>query len=250
MSGPPPRSTSRPSSRASGPPPPHLAHSKGPFETLLRMGFSQRRALKALAATGATGRGLSAVQIASDWLMAHAHDQTLDDNCPRHFHLHFCPAPMSPLAKNLQIFWDASMTQIGWNGAHNSHPHITLVAGLAVPDEKVDEFVQIVRKIWLQFQPDLKNLSEITFEKYVSPNFLGFFVGKNEEITLRSFVQALADEVRDVLGLNIDAKGNSESKSSFHLTLAYQVIQPFFIKIFFIQSFTSTELFSTIEQQI
>lgn len=154
--------------------------------------------------------------------MAHAHDATLDDNCPRHFHLHLCPG--QNLAKNLQTFWDASMTQIGWNGAHNSHPHITLVAGLAVPDDKVDDFVEIVKKMWLQFQPDLKTVSELTFEKYVSPNFLGFFVGKNEEITLRSFVQALADEVRENLGLNIDAKGNSESKSSFHLTLAYQVI--------------------------
>jgi hypothetical protein len=45
---------------------------------------------------------LSAVQIASDWLMAHAHDQTLDDQCPRHFHLHLCPGPSTPLAKNLQ----------------------------------------------------------------------------------------------------------------------------------------------------
>ena len=66
-------------------------------------------------------------------------------------------------------------------------------------------------------------MSEITFEKYVSPNFLGLFVGKKEENLLRSFTQALADEVRESLGLNIDVKGNSESKSSFHLTLAYQV---------------------------
>ena len=115
------------------------------------------------------------------------------------------------------------MTQIGWNGAHNSHPHVTLVAGLAVPDDKVDSFVDIVKRIWHQFHPDLKNLSEITFEKYVSPNFLGLFVGKKEENLLRSFTQALADEVRESLGLNIDVKGNSESKSSFHLTLAYQV---------------------------
>ena len=35
--------------------------------------------------------------------MAHAHDQTLDDQCPRHFHLHLCPGPSTPLAKNLQV---------------------------------------------------------------------------------------------------------------------------------------------------
>ena len=90
-----------------------------------------------------------------------------------------------------QTFWDASMTQIGWNGAHNSHPHVTLVAGLAVPDDKVDNFVDIVKQIWHKFHPDLKKLSEITFEKYESPNFLGYFVGKEEEILLRlkKFVQ-------------------------------------------------------------
>jgi ubiquitin-associated SH3 domain-containing protein len=188
------------------------------------MGFSKARALKALAATGAAGKSVSAVQIASDWIMAHAHDQNLDDPCPRHFYLHLCPGAGTALAKNLQTFWDASSTQIGWNGAHNSNPHITLVAGLAVPDEKVDEFVNIVKTIYGQFHADLITLSEMTFEKYVSPNFLGFFVGKNEEILLRSFVQALADEVSASLGLSIDAKGQNESKSSFHLTLAYQVL--------------------------
>ena len=130
--------------------------------------------------------------------------------------------PSSQLAKNLQTFWDASMTQIVWNGAHNSSPHITLVAGLAVPDEKVEKFVDIVKGIWHQFQPDLKNLSEINLERYESPNFLGFFVDKTEEIILRSFVQALADQVKESLSLNIDAK-TDESNSSFHLTLAYQV---------------------------
>ena len=174
-----------------------------------------------MASTGASGRG--SVQIASDWVMAHAHDSTLDKPCPRHFHLHLCPGQTTPLAKNLQTFWDASVTQIGWNGAHNSHPHVTLVAGLAVPDEKVDNFVDIVQSLWTKFAPDLKNLSEMNFEKYVSPNFLGFFVGKSEEILLRSFVQALADEVKENLQLNIDAQDSSESKSSFHLTLAYQV---------------------------
>ena len=77
------------------------------------------------------------------------------------------------------------MTQIGWNGAHNSHPHVTLVAGLAVPADKAANFVDIVKQIWHKFHPDLKKLSEITFEKYESPNFLGYFVGKEEEILLR-----------------------------------------------------------------
>ena len=56
---------------------------------------------------------------------------------------------------------------------------------LAVPDDKVDNFVDIVKQIWHKFHPDLKKLSEITFEKYESPNFLGYFVGKEEEILLR-----------------------------------------------------------------
>ena len=86
----------------------------------------------------------------------------------------------------------------------------------------MEKFVDIVKGIWHQFQPDLKNLSEINLERYESPNFLGFFVGKTEEIILRSFVQALADQVKESLSLNIDAK-TDESNSSFHLTLAYQV---------------------------
>ena len=47
----------------------NVSLSKTPLETLLRMGFNRKRALKALSATGASGKGLSAAQIASDWLM-------------------------------------------------------------------------------------------------------------------------------------------------------------------------------------
>jgi hypothetical protein len=67
------------------------------------------------------------------------------------------------------------------------------IRSLAVPDDKVDHFVDIVKQIWHKFHPDLKKLSEITFEKYESPNFLGYFVGKEEEILLRlkKFVEPL-----------------------------------------------------------
>lgn len=91
-----------------------------------------------------------------------------------------------------------------------------------MPDDKVEELVNIFSRVWNESRGDFEN-EEFHFEKYVSPNFLGFFVGKNEEFALRNFVQALADEIHEVLGLTID--GAKDKECSFHLTLAYQFSQ-------------------------
>jgi len=184
-----------------------------PLDTLLHMGFSRHRAEKALVATGHRG-----VQLASDWLLAHVNDPTIDNNTPRDYILYLCP--VGDLQQQLSFFWQKSKFKMR-NGAHNSFPHITLTSGFKCPDSEVETLLHAIHQVSDHFKEDLSNAS-FQLERYMSPNFLGLFVEKEQEGLLKRMATDLCKEVR-----KIGVKADPIIKA-FHLTLAYQFPQKFF----------------------
>ncbi|TRY69578.1 hypothetical protein TCAL_08627 [Tigriopus californicus] len=199
----PPRSAKPATPTLTGAKPAHT-----PLEVLLQLGFPKHRGQKALAATGHRG-----VQIASDWLLAHVNDPTLDQEIPRHYVFYLCPS--GALQEQLDTFWDASKIQIGWNGVHNSFPHITLTSTFTCADHEAEKLLDVAKSMAGHFRDDWAH-DRFNLEKYVSPNFLGLFVGKREEILLRSLSQELCQALA-----HLEVATEPMSKS-YHLTLAYQ----------------------------
>ncbi len=193
-------------------------HSSSPLDTLLQMGFSRGRAQKALVATGggfSKAKKDNAVQLASDWLLAHVNDPDLDRVTPRNFVLFLCPT--GELHSQLATFWDASRTQVGWNGAHNSFPHLRLTqqASFACTDVDADSLATAVEAVAKRH--GVSDGWKMQLERYESPNFLGLFVASHrDEAFLRSLAQDLCETALAPLGIE------AQPAKSFHVTLAYQ----------------------------
>jgi len=181
------------------------------------MGFTRQRAEKALIATGHRG-----IQLASDWLLAHVKDPTIDCQQPRDFILYLCP--VGELQQQLSLFWQKSKYKLGWNGAHNSFPHITLTSSFKCPDADAVSLMQTVAQVSEHFMAEMTN-TKLILERYMSPNFFGLFVEKEQEALLKRLTQELCKEIR-----KIGVKADPIIKS-FHLTLAYQFPQKNFASL-------------------
>lgn len=177
-----------------------------PLQVLLQMGFPRNRAEKALAATG-----FKSVQLASDWLLAHVNDDTLDDPQPREYLLYLCPT--ESLQYQLQAFCTKSLAECGRNGAHDFIPHVTLSTFFKVPDDDVGSIIEMMEQVVKKQRHTIPE--DLQLETYISPNFMGFFLGQDSATAIKALV---AQFVKELANRDISADVYNQD---LHMTLAY-----------------------------
>ena len=125
---------------------------------------------KALAATGYRGP-----QFASEWLLNHVNDPTLDDSSQREYILYLCPT--GPLLEQIDKFYEESL-KIGFNAAHNYLPHITLCSFFQAPDEAVTLLVNGLDHAVEKMKNDLP--IDLKLEYYKTNQFIGLFLREDQ----------------------------------------------------------------------
>ncbi|XP_043928867.1 ubiquitin-associated and SH3 domain-containing protein A [Protopterus annectens] len=178
------------------------------LEYLISIGYSEERALKALAATGRRSS-----QEASEWLVAHQNDPTLDDPIPQEFILYLCPS--GPLAESLSEFWKQSKKQGARNRAHDVFPHITLSDFFTCEDSKVEALYEALKKtgdMFLAYFPQ-----PLSLLLHSSSSYIGFFLEESEANIIKQFAVAFAKEAVQLAECQI-----KPSTKQIHLTMAHK----------------------------
>ncbi|XP_076108765.1 ubiquitin-associated and SH3 domain-containing protein B-like [Mytilus galloprovincialis] len=176
------------------------------LDILMQMGFPKQRAEKAIAATGDNG-----VQLASDWLLSHVHDPTLDSNIPREYILYLCP--VGPLQKQLTEFWEKSQNMCGFNGAHSYFPHVTLCPFFKCDDNKVHVLSEAMAKM----EEKLSQCpGKLQLDFFSQVNFIGLFIRDQHYDFLMKIADDFSAEIRKS-GVNLEPH-----RKQLHMTLAYQ----------------------------
>ena len=66
------------------------------------------------------------------------------------FCFNFFLIQVGDLQHQLSLFWQKSKYKVGWNGAHNSFPHITLSSSFTCSDSEALDLMQTVTQVKIQ----------------------------------------------------------------------------------------------------
>jgi len=121
--------------------------------------------------------------------------------------------PTDSLQYQLQTFCSKSHAECGRNGAHDFIPHVTLSTFFKVPDDDVGSIIELMEKVIKNERLTIPE--DLELETYVSPNFMGFFLGQDSAKAIKALT---ATFVKELASRDISADVYNQD---LHMTLAY-----------------------------